>query len=66
MNGDKIGGQTMSFGLKEECVGIPEENPNVAPNVLESAYKVEKLIMDGKIVPPKNIEEYNNFVKNLY
>lgn len=66
MNGDKIGGQTMSFGLKEDCVGIPEENPNIAPNVLESAYKVEKLIMDGKIVPPKNIEEYNNFVKNLY
>lgn len=63
MNGEDVGGQTLSFGLKEGCVGIPQENPNVDPKVIECVDKLERFIIEDKIVPPGSLESYNDFVK---
>lgn len=58
MNGTAIGGQTYNYGLAEDAVGIPENNPNMDPAVYEKAMAVEDLIKDGTIVPAFNKETY--------
>lgn len=63
MNGTAIGGQTYNYGLAEDAVGIPEENPNMDPAVYEKAMVVETLIKDSTIVPPYNEDTYKEFSK---
>lgn len=65
MNGEDFGGQTLSFGMAEECVGIPEENPNLDQAVYEDAMKIAELIKSGEIVPPATEEEYTAFLDGL-
>lgn len=62
MNGEEIGGQTLSYGIKEGCAGIPEENPNLDPAIQEKAMTILEQIDNGEIVPPKNEEEYQEFL----
>ena len=52
MEGKTIGGQTLTFGLKEDCVGIPEEHGNMADGVYEDTLKVAESIKNGELVPP--------------
>ena len=63
MNGEKIGGKTISFGIKEGCVGLPESNPNIDPKIYISAMEIKDKIAEGKIAPPFNSNEYQNFKK---
>lgn len=63
INGNKIGGKTVTYGLKEDCVGIPESNPNMDHKVYEDALKIQDKIIDGEIIPPGNESEY---LKYLY
>lgn len=65
MDGENFGGQTLVFGLAEDCVGIPEENPNMAPEVYDAAMEVQELIKSGEITPPGTEEEYNEFLNTL-
>ncbi|ROR31878.1 nucleoside-binding protein [Mobilisporobacter senegalensis] len=58
LNGTQIGGQTYNYGLAEDAVGIPEENPNMDPAIYDKAMEVEQLIKDGTIVPPYNADTY--------
>lgn len=63
MNGNKIGGKTYTYGLKEGAVGIPTENKNVAPEVYEATIKLEDKIKDGSIVVPYDEKTFNEFNK---
>ncbi len=65
MNGKDIGGKTEVFGLKEDCVGLPDENPNVDPEILEATELLRQKIVNDEIVPPKNEVEYEAFIANL-
>lgn len=65
MNGEDFGGQTLEFGIAEDCVGISEENPNMDPTVYEDTMKVADLIKSGEVVPPATEEEYTAFVDGL-
>lgn len=58
MNGTEIGGQTFTYGLAEDAVGIPKDNPNMDPAVYDKAIALEQLIKDGTIVPPYNADTY--------
>ncbi|MDR1254004.1 MAG: BMP family ABC transporter substrate-binding protein [Oscillospiraceae bacterium] len=60
-----IGGANRTYGLKDGCVGLPEKNPNMAPEVVEYVKKVEEKIKKGEITPPKDEASYNEFVKTL-
>lgn len=60
-----IGGKTFSFGLKEKCVGIPENNPNLSDKVYDDAMKVQEKIANGEITVPYNAKTYETFVKTL-
>lgn len=62
-NGEEIGGQTFTFGLKEDAVGIPENNPNMDQQVYKDAIAVQQLIKDGTIVPPFDKDTYSKFGK---
>ena len=61
MEGKTIGGQTLTFGLKEDCVGIPEEHGNMADGVYEDTLKVAESIKNGELVPPTTKETYEAF-----
>jgi basic membrane protein A len=62
-NGEEIGGQTFTYGLTEDAVGIPTENKNMDPAVYEAAMKVQDEIKGGTIVPPYNKDTYAEFGK---
>ncbi|CUX71107.1 MULTISPECIES: BMP family ABC transporter substrate-binding protein [unclassified Lacrimispora] len=62
MNGKEIGGQTLTFGLQEDCVGIPEEHGNMAEGVYEDTLKVKDKIKNGELTPPTTKEEYEAFI----
>lgn len=61
MEGKNMGGRTLSFGLKEGCVGIPEDNPNMSYDVYKSALVIRGDIIEEKISPPFNAEKYKEF-----
>ena len=65
MDGEKIGGKTFSYGLAEGCVGIPKENPNMSPEIYEEAMKIQKMIIDGKLIPPATEDAYKTFLAEL-
>ena len=65
MQGEKIGGRTLSFGIKEGCVGLPESNPNLDAKVYIAAMKIKDKISEGEIIPPCNKAEYDKF-KSTY
>ncbi len=68
MDGEDLGGETLSYGLKEGCVGIPENNPNLTPEVQQAAMEVMEQIHNGEIIPPKTEEQYQEFLseRGLY
>jgi len=63
MKGNKIGGKTYTYGLKDGAVGIPKENKNVKPEVYEAAIKLQEKIKDGSIVVPNDEKSFKEFNK---
>lgn len=50
--GKDLGGQTLTFGIKEGCAGLaPTSDKNVPADVLEAAKALEAKIVDGSLVP---------------
>lgn len=60
-NGEEIGGMQYDFGLTEDAVGIPEDNPNLDPEVYRKTIEIGEKIKAGEIVPPKNASSYEEF-----
>ena len=65
LNGEYIGGKTFSYGIKEHCVGIPSENPNLDPEVYKSAIEIQEKISNGGIISPGNERDYKEFINKL-
>ena len=65
LNGESIGGRTLSFGLSEDCVGIPEDNPNMSPEIYESAIEIRDKIVNKDIIPPYNSDTYKTYKDTL-
>lgn len=63
MKGEKIGGKTFTYGLKENAVGIPTEHKLMGDATYQAAMKVEDDIKSGKIVPPATKAEFDKFGK---
>lgn len=62
MNGEEIGGQTLTFGLEEECVGISEEHKNMPEGVYEATLEIGEKIKSGEIEVPSTKAEYEAFI----
>lgn len=52
LKGEFKGGEIRSLGLKENGVGLPEENPNVSADILAQVAEYEAKIVSGEIVVP--------------
>jgi basic membrane protein A len=65
IDGKEIGGKTYTFGLSEECVGIPEKNPNLAADVYTDTMTLANKIRAGEITPPESKEAFDTFVSGL-
>lgn len=61
--GEIKGGQNFEYGLAEGSVGIPENHPNMDPDVYEATVKLEASILDGSILVPMNQAAYSEFIK---
>ena len=62
MDGEEIGGQTLTFGLEEECVGISEEHKNMPEGVYEATLEIGEKIKSGEIEVPSTKDEYEAFI----
>ncbi len=65
INGGKIGGQVLSFGLAEGAAGIPETHDLYDGNVYDDVLLVQDNIVSGEVTPPSNVEEYDEFLNWL-
>ena len=65
MNGNEIGGKTFNYGLTEEAVGIPTENPNMDPEVYDAVIEVQQIIIDGTVIPPYDQETFESFLQSM-
>ena len=54
INGTFKGGVSELLGAAEEALGIPQENPNLRPEVQEEVFKVNELIKNGTITIQDN------------
>ena len=63
--GISIGGRTLSFGMTEGAVGIPESHENYDDEIYDEAIALCDLIKAGKLVPPSNEEQYLAFIARL-
>lgn len=63
MKGEHSGGQTLAYGLTEECVGISEEHKNMPEGVYEATLEVGEKIKSGDIKVPVSKDEYEAFIK---
>ena len=61
-NGESEGGDNLSLGMTEDCVGIPEEHSLIGDDLYNAALAIGDKIKAGDIKPPVNEEEYNSFV----
>ena len=63
--GQDIGGQTLSFGLTDGAVGIPEDHSNYPDVIYEAALECGEKIKAGIIVPPATSAELEEYKKYL-
>lgn len=61
--GREVGGKTLSFGMTEGAVGIPENHDLYPDEVYDAALLLCDQIMAGDLVPPANKEEFEAFLK---
>ena len=64
VNGEFKGGNSTTYGLKENAVGIPDSTSKLVPkDVLDYVNEQKNKIENGEIKVPKNEEEYNAYMK---
>ena len=60
------GGKSVTYGLKEGAVGIPDTTSKLVPeDILKYVTDETTKLENGDIVAPKTEEEYNKYIKNL-
>lgn len=65
MDGKEIGGQTYTYGLTEDAVGIPTEHKLMGDDTYNAAMALEQKIKDKSITPPANKDEFAAYEKTL-
>jgi basic membrane protein A len=60
-SGDLEGGTTISLGMTEDCVGIPEGHDIIGDEIYNEAVEIGEKIKSGDIKPPANESELSSF-----
>ena len=63
--GRKIGGKTLTFGLTEDAVGIPEHHENYSDEIYNAAIGIGEMIKNGEIDPPATARELEKYKESL-
>ena len=63
--GRQIGGKTLSFGLTEDAVGIPEHHENYSDEIYNAAIEIGEMIKKGEIDPPGSQIEFEKYKETL-
>jgi basic membrane protein A len=63
--GRQIGGKTLSFGLTEDAVGIPEHHENYSDEIYNAAIEIGEKIKSGEIDPPGSEIEFEKYKETL-
>ena len=63
--GRKIGGKTLTFGLTEDAVGIPEHHENYSDEIYNAAIGIGEMIKNGEIDPPATERELEKYRESL-
>jgi basic membrane protein A len=67
-DGQDVGGQVISYGVKEQGVGIPYTAQAIkmcGQDVIDKTKTVQQGIVSGTIVPPYSKDTYNTYISNL-
>lgn len=68
-SGENLGGQTLSYGIKEDAAGVPAYTGSTANLVDEAVYnatlELQEKIKAGEINVPNNEADYESFVAGL-
>ena len=65
LEGEQIGGRTISLGLAEGAMGVSEGHALYSDQVYEQMLELQQEIMDEKLDPPSNRAEYDAFIKSF-
>ncbi len=57
VNGEFPGGTLLSFGLENNGVGLPEENPNLSDEIIEAVNAARDEIIAGNVEVPMGFDE---------
>lgn len=63
INGTFPGGEIITLTLKDNGVGLPEENPNLTEDIITKVNEVKQGILDGKIAVPNTQETLDAFMQ---
>ncbi len=63
INGEDLAGKTIQYGIENNGVGIPEENPNMSEETYNKAIEIQELIKSNEIIVPRTLEQYESFIK---
>ncbi|NNU77812.1 BMP family ABC transporter substrate-binding protein [Clostridium estertheticum] len=67
-DGVSVGGKTLSYGLKDNGVGVPYTAQAIkmcGQDVLDKTKKVSADVVSGKIVPPYNKDTFGKYITSL-
>lgn len=72
MNGEKLGGTTLTFGIKDGCVGIPPAGKILSTEIYNDAIKLSHNITDSivkfngkELTIPYDESGFNKFIQDL-
>jgi basic membrane protein A len=65
VKGEFPGGKVTALTLKDNGVGIPEENPNLSEDIIKVIESYKDKIINGEIIVPKTMDELKTFEENL-
>ncbi|MFZ5965743.1 MAG: BMP family ABC transporter substrate-binding protein [Bacillota bacterium] len=63
--GEFPGGKVTALTLKEDGVGIPAENPNLSPEIVDEINSFKAKIVNGELTVPATMDELKAFEDNL-
>lgn len=62
LEGEDIGGKTITFGLAEGAVGVSEDHSLYSDEIYDKMLDLAEQIRAGSLIPPSNSYEYEDFI----
>ncbi len=64
LNGNFNGGQKQFYSIKDDAVGLPNENPNLANHTVSMVNDASLAVKNGSVTVPETLYDLNYFLSN--